>query len=280
MELRARLVVEGFIIGLHQSPYHGFSAQFAEHRPYMPGDSLKHIDWKVYGKTDRFYVKQFEEETNLKAYLLLDISSSMGYASKEISKLTYASYVAAALTYMMLKQQDAVGLASFAEKIERYLPPKSIPTQMKNILVELENVQPKPITRSADTFHELAERIKRRGLIIVLSDLLDEPGEVIKGLKHFRHKKHEVIVFQILDPMEKSFAFSRDSIFEDLETRERLPSQPWFIRTAYQKQLRQFFEQYKKAFREEGIDYYLMDTSFPIDQSLFFYLQKRKRLAG
>ncbi|OQX56970.1 DUF58 domain-containing protein [candidate division KSB1 bacterium] len=280
MTLRARLVVEGFIVGLHRSPYHGFSVEFAEHRQYMPGDEIKHLDWKVYGKTDRFYVKQFEEETNLKSYILLDASGSMGYASNAISKLNYASYLAAALTYLMLKQQDSVGLVIFDQKIRKYIPPRSISTYLTLILKELDKVKSSHLTNVSTAFHQLAERIKRRGLIIVLSDLFDEPERVLNGLKHFRHKKHEVIVFHILDPKERHFDFGGEVIFKDLETGEQILTQPWHIRQDYRQQMQDFLSFYRRQCLENRIDYVLMDTSEPFDKALFEYLIKRKKIGG
>ena len=280
MDLRARLVVEGFIAGLHKSPYHGFSVEFAEHRQYMPGDAIRHIDWKVYGKTDRFYVKQFEEETNLKSYLLLDASASMGYASNGLSKLEYASYLTAALTYLMIKQRDAVGLLTFDNKIRKYLPPRSIKSYLHLILKELEVLKSADVTDVADTFHEMAERINRRGLIIILSDLYDDPEKIMLGLKHFRHKKHEVIVFHILDPLEISFAYQREAIFKDLETGEEISTQPWHIQSEYQKLVNRFIENYKRQCRQHQIDYILLNTAMDFDRALIEYLIKRKRIGG
>ncbi|NOY76402.1 MAG: DUF58 domain-containing protein [Calditrichaeota bacterium] len=280
MNLRARLVVEGFIIGLHRSPYHGFSVEFSEHRQYMPGDEPKRIDWKVYGKTNRFYVKQFEEETNLKSYILLDASASMGYKSGRISKLTYASYLAASLTYLMLRQQDSVGLVTFDQKIRKYIPPRAVSNYLHVILGELDKIRSGHETDVSETFHELAERIKRRGLIIVLSDLFDDPHRVLSGLKHFRHKKHEVIVFHILDPMERTFTFKGETIFKDLETGEEISTQAWHIRKDYREQMQNFIETYKRHCLENRIDYVLIDTSEPFDKALFDYLVKRKRIGG
>lgn len=280
MSLRARLVVEGFITGLHRSPYHGFSVEFSEYRQYMPGDEIRHIDWKVYGKTNRFYIKQFEEETNLKSYLLLDSSGSMGYASNKVSKLNYASYLAAALTYLMIEQRDAVGLVTFAQKIKSYLPPRSMKSYLHQILRELEHIQCSETTDVSNTFHEIAERIHRRGLIIILSDLFDEPDKVISGLKHFRHKNHEVIVFHILDPMEIHFNFKRNALFKDMETGEELTTQPWHIKTEYRKKVKQFIENYKRQCRLNNIDYVLLDTSWDFDRALMEYLMKRKRIGG
>lgn len=280
MDLRARLVVEGFITGLHKSPYHGFSVEFAEHRQYMPGDEIKHVDWKVYGKTDRFYVKQFEEETNLKCYILIDASASMGYASNGVSKLEYASYLAGALTYLMIRQRDAAGLIVFDDRIRKYLPPKSVTTYLYQILKELELTQSSSKTNISLALHQMAERVKRRGLIIVLSDLFDDPHKVISGLRHFRHKKNEVIVFHIMDPLELSFEFKNDAVFKDLETGEELSTQPWHIRQEYQQEVQQFIKNYKKVCRENNVDYVNLSTAEDYDRALFEYLLKRKRIGG
>jgi len=280
MNLRARLVVEGFITGLHRSPYHGFSVEFSEYRQYMPGDDIRHIDWKVYGKTNRFYIKQFEEETNLKSYLLLDSSASMGYSSHQVSKLSYASYVAAALSYLMIEQRDAVGLVTFAQKINAYLPPRSIKSYLPQILRELEHIQCSNTTDVSATLHEIAERIHRRGLIILLSDLFDDPDKVISGLKHFRHKDHDVIVFHILDPMEIHFDFKQNAVFKDMETGEELTTQPWHIRQEYRERVQKFIDNYKRQCRLNRIDYVLLDTSWNFDRALMEYLIKRKRIGG
>jgi uncharacterized protein (DUF58 family) len=190
MEMRARMVVEGFIAGLHKSPYHGFSVEFAEHRQYMPGDNIRDIDWKVYAKSDRFYIKQYEEETNLKAYLLLDCSASMGYRSdKRVTKLDYARFLCGALGYMMLRQRDAVGLATFDEKMRSYIPPRSKSGHMHVLLNQIAQQSPADTTNISSTLHEMAERIKRRGLVILMSDLLDDADKIISGLKHFRYNR-------------------------------------------------------------------------------------------
>jgi uncharacterized protein (DUF58 family) len=279
MELRARLVVEGFITGLHKSPYHGFSVEFTEHRQYMPGDEIKHIDWKAYGKTDRFYIKQFEEETNLKSYLIVDASRSMDYASKgNLKKFEYASYVAAALSFLMIEQRDAVGLTLFDEGIRVSLPPRATRSYLKEILKELESAQPAKKTGTSASLNLIAEQIKRRGLVIILSDLFDKPEQVMTALKHFRHKGHEVVVMQILDPLERSFAFNGDAIFKDLETQEELITQPWHIQKAYQQSMQEFLDFYKRQCRDNNIDYVLLDTSTPFDKALFEYLNKRKRM--
>jgi len=277
IELVARLVVEGFITGLHKSPYHGFSVEFAEHRQYMPGDEIKHLDWKIYGKTDRYYIKQFEEETNLKSYILLDASMSMSYASPgRITKLEYGSYITAALAQLMVQQRDAVGFTIYDEKVRMHMPPHATKSYLKEILKQLERLEPGNKTGTADSLHQIAERIKRRGLVIILSDLFDDPVRVMGAFRHFRHKKNEVIVMQVLDPMERSFAFGRDAVFRDLETSEEMMTQPWHIQKAYQEEMGKFLNYYKKECRENNIDYVLLDTSTPFDVALFEYLHKRQ----
>lgn len=278
MELKARLVVEGFLTGLHRSPYRGFSVEFAEHRAYMPGDEIRRIDWKIYGRTDRYYVKEFEEETNLKAYLLLDASGSMGYSSNQVSKIEYSSYLAASLSYLLLKQQDSVGLVVFDSRIRKYVPPRSTKAHLHVILKELDRLSPGGETSLSGTFHELAEKIKRRGLIIVISDLFDEPGAVLLGLKHFRHRKHEVICFQVTDEWERSFPFRRAFTFKDMETGEELPVDPSQVADDYRTEMKDFMENYKRKLRENLIDYVPLSTATPFDRALFAYLEKRKRL--
>jgi uncharacterized protein (DUF58 family) len=253
--------------------------EFAEHRQYMPGDEIRHIDWKIYGKTDRYYIKQYEEETNLKSYIIIDASKSMGYSSDgRMTKLEYASYISAALAHLMVQQRDAVGFTSYDENIHTYMPPHATKTYLREILKHLENLTPSNKTATADSLHSIAERIKRRGLVIILSDLFDNPQEVMGALRHFRHKKNEVIVMHVLDPMERSFAFGRDAVFKDLETSEELMTQPWHIQKSYQEAMQRFLETYKRGCRENNIDYVLLDTSTPFDVALFEYLHKRQRL--
>jgi len=279
LELKARLIVEGFLLGLHRSPYHGFSIEFSQHRPYMPGDAPKDIDWKVYGKTDRFFVKQYEEETNLKCNILLDVSKSMSFSSKEnISKLEYASYLVASLSYLMIKQKDAVGLTLYSDQISKTLLPKASNSYLKEILFTLNSVEPSGKTETGQCLYNIAENIKRRGLIIIISDFFDDPDKVLSALKHFRFKKNEVIVFQILDPVEMNFSFDRDSIFIDLETSEEMTTQPRQIQKAYQDSLSQFLHKIKEGCLNSGIEYNLIDTSVTYDKSLYAYLQKRSRL--
>jgi uncharacterized protein (DUF58 family) len=280
LDLVAKLVVEGFITGLHRSPYHGFSVEFSEYRPYLPGEPTKNIDWKIWGRTDRFYVKRFEEETNLKTYMLLDASASMGYASGTVSKLQYAAFLSAALSYLMLLQRDAVGLASFDDKLRSFIPPRSAFSYLHVLLAEIDSLKPAGETDISVILHRLAERIKRRGLILVFSDLLDDQESVLAALKHFRHQKHEVIVFHVLDPTEKRMTFGSDTVFVDSETGEKLHTDPRHMRLEYDRSMRLFIERYKRECRGSGIDYVQADTSVPFEESLFRYLAKRKKIGG
>jgi uncharacterized protein (DUF58 family) len=279
LELRARLVVEGFIVGLHRSPYHGFSVEFTEHRPYMQGDSPKDIDWKVYGKTEKYFIKQYEEETNLRSYILLDTSKSMNYASNgNVRKIDYATTLVAALGYLMVEQQDAVGVALYAEKINKFLPPKATKTYLLEIYKQLSAINPSDKTQTASSLNTIAEKIKRRGLVIIISDFFDDITSVLKSLKHFRYKNNEVIVFHILDPLERSFAFGRDAIFKDLETLDELTTQPYQIQKSYREAMEQFTQSIKRECLNSNIEYNLIETSTPFDKALFSYIQKRSRL--
>ncbi len=280
LDVRARLVVEGFIAGMHRSPFHGFSVEFAEHRPYMPGDPLKNLDWKVLAKSDRYLVKQYTEETNLRSHLLVDLSGSMGFRSERasLSKLEYARSLAAALAYLMLGQQDAVGVMLFAEKPLQYVPPRSVRSHLDVVLKTLASGQPMGLTKLGPALHELAERIKRRGLVVLLSDLLDKPADVLSGLQHFRHRNHEVIVFHILDPDEIEFPYTDASTFVDLETGAQLTTEPWEIAARYRQQLGAWRDQYSRSCREQRIDYVPLDTRTPFDRALLAYLEKRATL--
>lgn len=280
LDLAARLVVEGFKSGLHKSPYHGFSVEFAEHRQYMPGDPIKSIDWKVYAKSDRFYVKEYEEETNLRAYIILDRSRSMIYRSEgsPLSKLDYGVNLAAALSYLILGQQDATGLLLFSDKIDTYIAPRSVRTHLRTILNELSGITPGQGTNVSGCLHQLAERVKKRGLVILISDLMDSPESTMDGLKHFRHRKHEVIVFHILDKAEMEFPFESEGAFVDLESGERIDTQPWEIGAEYRRRLSEWTAFYKRMCGEHKIDYALSNTSTPFDVALLQYLEKRQRL--
>lgn len=279
LDLRARLVVEGFMVGLHKSPYHGFSVEFSQHRPYMQGDNLHNVDWRVFGKTEKYFIKQYEEETNLRSYLILDSSKSMDYSSNKImTKLDYASTLVAALSYMMVKQQDAVSLTIYSDDIKKHLPPKSSKSYLQQILKELVSLKASSTTNTSDVLNKVAEKIKRRGLVIIISDFFDDVDKTLKAIKHFAHQKNEVIIFQILDPMERTFGFGKDAVFKDLETNEELTTQPYQIQKAYQQAMNEFINKIKRECLNSNFDYNLLDTSVPFDKALFSYIQKRSRL--
>jgi len=278
LSLKARYVVEGFMVGLHKSPYHGFSVEFSEHRAYGAGDEIRHVDWKLWGKTDRYFVKQYEEETNLKAYLLIDQSLSMNYASNKISKLEYAKLISASLGYLMLKQQDAVGLTLFDDRIRVNIPARSKRSHLNVILSKMEKIKAGPETHMAPVLHSTAEVIKKRGLIILISDLFDNQEEVLSGLQHFRYKGHEVIVFHIMDPQEMKLDFSQRTRFRDMESGEEIITDPWHIQKDYQRDMEQFCDNYKIQCRQNNIDYVQLATDSPLDMALSEYLLKRKRM--
>jgi uncharacterized protein (DUF58 family) len=280
MQLLAKVVVEGFVLGLHRSPYRGFSVEFAEYRQYSPGDEVKHVDWKVYGKTDRYYIKQFEEETNLACYLIVDASASMGYrfAPEGFTKLQYASRLAACLSYFMMRQRDAAGLMIFDTKIRTALPPRLRQTHLKHVLAALETAEPGGETNISGPLHELAEGLKRKGLIILISDLLDDHEKVISALQHFRFQGHEVIVFQIMDNGELNFPFETMTEFTDLETGQKVMVAPEGMKPVYMQELKNFLDAYEKGCAGIHADYKLFDTSQPLEIALSEYLYRRSRM--
>jgi uncharacterized protein (DUF58 family) len=284
IELKAKLIVEGFITGLHKSPYHGFSVEFAEHRQYAFGDEPKYIDWKAYARTDKYFIKQFEEETNLRSLILLDASSSMCYRSSEklVSKIEYGSYLAAALAYMMLLQRDATGLIVYDESIKSYYPPRLKESHFRLLLQTLEksSKQTSGVKTNAEAaFRQVSERLDKRGLIIVISDFLEAGQErIISLLKNFRHKKNEVIVFQVLDPAERFLNFDTDAELTDIETGEKIMTNPPQIRSLYQEAVAKFTDKYERDLKSDGIDYTLLDTSEPFDVALLSYLKRRSVL--
>lgn len=281
LDIAARMAVEGFVAGLHKSPYHGVSVEFAEHREYVPGDDIRHVDWKVWSKTDKLYLKQFEEETNLIAYLLLDTSESMGYASGEnVSKLKYAQLVAAALAYLVLQQQDSVSLATFDTKVERYLRPSGQPSHLKDVLQLMASTPAGQKTDLANIFHDLAERFKKRGLIVLMSDLFDEPARILAGLRHFRHRRHDVIVFHILDSDELDFPFRQTTLFKGLEGLGDVITEPSVLRQAYKNEIESFCAEIRKGCRAINIDYLLLRTDQSLEAALSAFLATRSsRLA-
>ena len=278
LSLRARLVVEGFIIGMHKSPYHGFSVEFSEHRPYGYGDEIKYIDWKLWGKTDRFYIKQFEEETNLKCNIILDKSSSMSFGSKNITKFDYSKSLAAALSYLMIKQQDAIGLTTFDEKIDMTIKPKSKISHLNLLLKTMHNAKIGGETNISNLLHGLAESIHKRGLIILISDLLDNEKDVVKGLRHFRYKGHEVIIFHIIDPKEKDLNYSQNINFIDIENDNNLMADPRIIKDKYNNAFNSFCKYYEYECLRNKIDYIPIMTDDSLDKSLMQYLIKRNQI--
>ncbi len=279
LELRARMVVEGFKVGLHRSPYHGFSVEFSEHRPYMQGDALKNVDWKVFAKSEKYFIKQYEEETNLICNVFVDISKSMNYKhTAKITKLEYATILAAALAYVMIDQQDSVGLAIYSDKIHSYLPPKSNRVYLKTILTALNKIKPEGATATSRCLDSVADKIKKRGLTIIISDFFDDLDSILNALKHIHYKKNEVIVFQVLDPIEKNFGFDHDSIFVDIETGEQITTQPHQIQRAYQQAMNEYLSKLKSECLNYGIEYNLIDTSQPFDKALISYFAKRSKL--
>jgi uncharacterized protein (DUF58 family) len=282
LRLKAQAVVEGFLTGLHQSPYHGFSVEFAQHRPYMPGDTLRHLDYKVLSRTGRYYIKQFEEETNLKAYLLVDHSGSMGFGdgAGKLTKLEYASCLAASLALLLLKQRDAVGLVTFAEKLTGILPPKSALGWIDPLSRQLMEIQPAGKTSVASVLFDVAERVKRRGLVVLISDLLDEPEKTLAAMRAVRHVGHELLVFQLLDPLEVNFNFPKDARFKDLETGEFVASRPAHIQHAYRAEMERVIEGYRTGCRASRIDYRLFTTDVPYEVGLFEFLARRKKMGN
>lgn len=289
MSMVARGVVEGFITGLHSSPYKGFSVEFAEHRNYVAGDNIRHLDWRMLGRTDRLYVKQYEEETNLRAQIVLDVSRSMLYQhGKVLSKIQYGAYLTAVLAYLMTRQQDAVGLTTFDDQLQLDMPARTSPRHFGEMMHQLEqlcdevearSVQAEPqISQVADTLHRLAERFKRRCLIVLISDLYDDPEAVIRALHHFRHRRHEVIVFHVFDPTELNLDFRETMRFVDMETGMQLQVDPAYVREDYLRQIHEFTERYRHACNDCQVDYVMTDTGVPYDLMLSRYLSKRSHL--
>ncbi len=283
LELQARLIVEGYLSGMHKSPYHGFSVEFAEHREYVPGDDLKHLDWKVFSRTGRFYLKQYEEETNLTLWLLVDASESMRYGSGELGndgqpllrKYDYASMAAAALAYLTLHQQDAVGLVTYDHTVRSLLRPTSQASHLKQIVNILNRGPGKERTALAPIFHDLAERITRRGIIVIVSDCFDELDDILTGLKHLRHKRHEVLLVQVLDAAELEFPFQEATLFRGMEQEPELLTDPRTLREGYLENLNGFIEQLRTGCLMQNIDYVQLRTDASLGKVLAAYLAHR-----
>jgi uncharacterized protein (DUF58 family) len=276
LSLVARNVVEGFLSGVHKSPYKGFSVEFAEHRQYYPGDEIRHIDWRVYGKTDRYYIKEHEEETNLQAHLLIDASGSMAYYGKTISKFQYAQYLAASLAYLMLHQRDSVGLVVHDHELRTMLPPKSTSKQLMHILATLEKTTPGGETHLAPLWDRLAGQLRSRGMLLIFSDCFDKLPRLVHALRHLRHRRHEILLFHILAPEEIEFPFKRRTQFRHLEITDRFRLvDPAAVRAEYLRNFQEFCESLRKQAANLQIDYHCMRTDEPVDRALGIYLMKR-----
>lgn len=276
--LNVKKIVEGFMVGLHKSPYHGFSVEFADYRQYIPGDQIKDIDWKQFAKTDRYYVRRFEDETNVNAYILLDHSNSMSFSSHKVKKLDYAKTLAAALTYLINKQNDALGLVTYNEEISYWQTPKTNQAFIAGVYKKLYELQAEKSTNSLKVLHQIAEKINKRSLIIIISDLLDDAELMLKGFKHFSYLKHDVIVFHIVDEQEIKFNYKKETIFIDSETKAEIRVFPWQIQENYQEKLTNFFQNVKAECLHSKIEYVSFTTETPIEENLLKYLIKRNKL--
>ena len=278
LDVRARLVVEGFITGQHRSPYNGFAIEFAAHREYAPGDDLRHIDWKVWSKTDRLYIKEYEEETNLKCHLIVDCSKSMRYGENDgWSKFDYAATAAASVAYMMQQQQDSVGMVLFSNKIDKNFKSSTHPSHLKMLFHELEQVEPENTTDISDPFLALAGQIRQRGLVVLFSDLFIDPDELGKSLQQFRLRRHEVVVFHVMHHDELEFPFQENTLFRGIEVDAELHTEPRALRKSYLEAVESYMAKVKKVCATAGIDHVLLDTSKPLDGVLSSYLNFRAK---
>jgi uncharacterized protein (DUF58 family) len=278
MELIARQVMDGYVQGMHRSPHVGFALDFAQHRPYVPGDDVKRIDWRVYAKADRYYIKQYEVSTNLRCHIVLDASGSMGYQGKDdaLSKFRYAQFVAGCLSYLVLHQQDSAGLVTFDNKVREFLPPKSSPTHLMRILRTLDETKTAGESGIAPLLHDVAERIHRRSMVVIISDLFDNADKLAEALHHLRHRRHEVLLMQVMSEDELTFPFRKWSLFENLERGDhRLRLDPAYIRSVYMENL----ANHQKAIRDTAhklhVSHVLLNSSKPFDEALMGYLAAR-----
>lgn len=273
--LLARRVVEGFITGLHKSPFHGVSVEFADHREYVPGDDLKYLDWYLYARTDEYYIKRFEEETNLRCYLLLDHSGSMGFGTAELTKWDYSCFLASCLAYLMLKQQDAVGMALFGAAPMMMVPPRCRQTHLRQLMTTMLQNPPTGGTDLPYSLRAIVRNLKRRGLVVVISDLIDEPQQMLKTLRLLKSHQHDVIVFHVEDPAEIEFPFEGAGLFRDLETGEEMEVDPAAVRKDYLERREAFNQSIRSSLVHAGIDYFPVDTRQPYDKALAAYLRRR-----
>lgn len=277
LDVRARLVVEGFISGHHRSPYNGVAVEFAGHREYAPGDEIKHIDWKVWSKTDRHYVKLYEEETNLRCTIVLDCSRSMRYGEKTgVSKFDYAATAAASLAYLLQQQQDAVGMVTFSDRIHLNLPPSSHPSNLKMLIHEMEQTEPDDTTDVASTFKELAQQIGRRGMVVLVSDLFVDRAALGEALRQFRIRRHEVVVMHVMHHDEVTFPFTDNTLFRGMEIDQQLLAEPRALRRSYLESVGRFRDDLRRMCAASGVDYVMLDTQTPLDAALAQYLAFRR----
>jgi uncharacterized protein (DUF58 family) len=274
----ARTVVEGFISGLHRSPHLGFSVNFAEYRHYRPGDDIRKIDWKVYGRTDRVYVKEYEGDTNTGINVVLDCSKSMAYGSRAITKIEYGQFLAACLSYFAFKQRDSVGFSSYDEVVREYVPPRGSLGHLNTVLHAIERTRAEERSSFAKPLADVGGRLRRRGIVVVISDLYDEPDKVMLGLRNLAFRGNDVIVFHVLDPAELLFDFDKHAQFIDLETREEMHVIPEYLRQEYLKLIRSQIASFELECEKDRMDYALIDTSEPLDKALFTYLTRRQQL--
>jgi uncharacterized protein (DUF58 family) len=277
LELLARTVVEGFISGLHRSPYTGFSTEFAEHRQYMPGDDLRYLDWRLLGRTDRYYIKKYRADTNVQCHILIDASASMRYTTTGVTKLQYAQFLGSSLAYLANKQQDAVGLIAFDSEIRTHVPAHNRTGHLRTIFGRIEQLEAGNETRLSETLHLAAERVTRRGIIVVISDFYDDPEAIIKALQHLRFKGNDVIVFHVLDKNETDFEFTEPVLLEDSETEEQIHVLPDILAEGYRKAVREHIERLRDGAAQNKIDYELLTTDKPLDFALFSFLAKRAK---
>jgi uncharacterized protein (DUF58 family) len=275
LEMRARVIVEGFLSGLHRSPKRGFSVEFRDYRHYQRGDDMRHVDWKLYGRSDRMYIKQYEDETNLRCHILLDCSASMAYRSTSMSKFEYARTLAAALVFMLMRQRDAVGLVTFDERTREHLPARGRQPHLLRILRSLSELQPGSTTNTVKPLQDLAMTLNRRGVVILISDLLEDEEGSIRALKQLRAMGHEVIVFHILDDQELHFNFQESSEFIDMETRDSHITSPAAIRNVYLENLGRYLEYCRSECQKAAVDYCLLNTAEPLDRALYAYMTRR-----
>ena len=289
LEFLARTKKEGSISGRHASPHKGFSVEFAEHRQYSPGDDLRDLDWRVYGKVDRYYIKQYIEETNLRATIIMDASGSMNYVGdnatnfegRKLSKFEYGRYLAAALTYLLIRQQDAVGLVTFDTAVRKYVRAASKPSQVRLILQELHNTTPGEDTAAAEVFHDIAERVQRRGLVIIISDMFDDGEKIKEALHHFRYRNHELVVFHIMAEEEISFPFRKFTSFRNLEVlNQNIKVDPLAIRAQYLERIRKFIDTIEKSCGQMKADYVPVNTKNSLPETISSYLSRRRDLTS